>query len=166
MAETIDGEVRLYGIFQDITERKRTEERFRRLVDSNAQAVIFWNTKGEITGGNDAFLLLVGYTREDLVAGRINWMAMTPPEYAKLDQKALEELAATGVCESYEKEWICQDGSRVPVLLGAAMFEDDPDEGVCFVLDLTERKKLEQQFLRAQRMRKHRHAGWRASPTI
>jgi signal transduction histidine kinase/CheY-like chemotaxis protein len=77
---------------------------------------------------------------------------MTPSEYSQLDKHALDELAATGVCASYEKEFILKDGSRVPILLGAAMFEDNPDEGVCFVLDLTERKKLEQQFLRAQRM--------------
>jgi PAS domain S-box-containing protein len=114
--------------------------------------VFFWNTNGKITGANDAFLAMVGYTREDLNAGNIGWAAMTPPEYVEADQRALAEAAATGICKSYEKEYIRKDGSRVPVLLGAAMFEDNPEEGVCFVLDLTERKKLEHQFLRAQRM--------------
>ena len=128
---------------QDITERKRLEARLRRLVDSDAQAVIFWNTKGEITDANDAFLRLSRYTREDLKAGRINWVAMTPAEYAPLDQHALEELDVSGVCATYEKEWIRADGSRVPILLGAAMFQDNPDDGVCFVLDLTERRKSE-----------------------
>ena len=142
----------LVAVVRDITERKRTEARFRRLVDSNAQGVIFWNTKGEITGANDSFLHTVRYTREDLEAGRINWLAMTPLEYAQLDRRALEEIAATGASALYEKELICKDGTRVPVLLGAASFEDNPEEGVCFFLDLTERKKLEHQFLRAQRM--------------
>lgn len=145
-------EVGVLGVSMDITERKRTEARLRRLVESNAQGVIFWNTKGDILGGNDAFLSISGYTREELDSGRINWLAMTPPEYAALDQHAMEELAAKGVCSSYEKEWIRKDGSRVPILQGAAMFEDNRDEGVCFVLDLSERKKLEQQFLRVQRM--------------
>lgn len=140
------------AVIEDISERKRTEARFRRLVESNAQGVIFWNTRGEITGANDAFLRLVGYTREDLEAGRINWKAMTPPEYAEIDRSNLAELAATGVCKPIEKEFIRRDGTRVPVLVGAATFEDNPEEGVCFVLDLTERKKLENQFLRAQRM--------------
>jgi signal transduction histidine kinase len=94
----------------------------------------------------------VGYTREDLKAGRINWRTLTPPEYNDLDLKALEEIAAKGVCTPFEKEYLRKDGSRVPVLIGSACFEDNPDEGVRFVLDLTERKKLEQQFLRAQRM--------------
>ncbi len=137
---------------QDITERKRTESRFRRLVESNAQGVMFWNTNGEITQANDAFLNLIQHNREDVKSGAVNWVTMTPPEYAHLDRRALEEIAGKGVCQPYEKELFRKDGSRVPVLLGAASFEDSPDEGVCFFIDLTERKKLEQQFFRAQRM--------------
>jgi PAS domain S-box-containing protein len=137
---------------RDLTEAKKIAARFRRLVDSNAQGVIFWNTKGEITGANDAFLRLVRYSREDLESGRMGWMAMTPPEYADNDRRRLEEIAAEGVCAPFEKEFIRKDGSRVPVLMGVAAFEDNPEEGVCYVLDLTERKKLEHQFLRAQRM--------------
>jgi PAS domain S-box-containing protein len=137
---------------RDITERKRVEARFRRLVDSNAQGVMFWNTNGKVTGANDAFLRLVRYTREDLEAGRINSVTMTPREYAGLDLLALKEITASGACSPYEKEFIRKDATRVSVLLGAAAFEDNPKEGVCFILDLTERKKLEHQFLRAQRM--------------
>jgi PAS domain S-box-containing protein len=133
----------IVGSAVDITERKRTEGRFRRLVDSNAQGVIFWNTQGEITGANDAFLRIVGYTREDLESDRISWLAMTPPEYADLDRRALEEMAAGGICTPFEKEYIRKDGSRVPILLGAAIFEDSPDEGVCFLLDITAQKQTE-----------------------
>jgi PAS domain S-box-containing protein len=133
-----------HGAVLDITERKRTEGRFRRLVDSNAQGVMFWNMKGEIAGANDAFLRIVGYTREDQDAGRLGWAAMTPPEYAHLDRRSLEELAATGICTPFEKEYIRKDGSRVPILLGAATFEDSSDEGVCFLLDITERKRTDQ----------------------
>jgi PAS domain S-box-containing protein len=135
-----------HGAVMDITERKRTEGRIRRLVDSNAQGVMFWNSKGEITGANDAFLRVVGYTREDLEAGRVGWEMMTPPEYLHLDQHSLEELAAKGVCTPFEKEFIRKDGSRVPILLGAAVFEDSPDEGVGFVLDITERKEAEEKI--------------------
>ncbi|MBP3954861.1 PAS domain S-box protein [Gemmata sp. G18] len=135
--------VTFHGAVMDVTERKRTEGRLRRLVDSNAQGVIFWNTKGAITAANDAFLRIVGYTRENLEAGRIDWAAMTPPEYAHLDRRALGELATEGICTPFEKEYVRKDGSRVPILLGAAIFEDSPDEGVCFLLDITERKRAE-----------------------
>ena len=147
-----EGRPAVQVVLHDITERKRSEARFRRLVDSNAQGVIFWKTNGEITGANDAFLSLVGYSRKELEAGQVNWVALTPPEYIDLDERCLDQIAARGVCESYEKEFFRKDGSRVAILLGAAAFEDSPEEGVCFVVDLTERKKLEQQSLRAQRV--------------
>jgi PAS domain S-box-containing protein len=137
-----------HGAVMDITERKRAEGRFRRLVDSNVQGVMFWNSKGEITGANDAFLRIIGHTRKDLEAGNVRWLAMTPPEYAGLDRHSLEELAAKGVNTPYEKAYIRKDGSRVPVLVGAAIFEDCPDEGVCFVLDITERKAAEEKIHR------------------
>jgi PAS domain S-box-containing protein len=143
---------RIYGVLQDITERKKTEARNKRLIDSNAQGVLFWKTDGKITGANDAFLSFVGYTREDLEAGHLDWKAMTPPEYVAFDRQALAEISVTGVCKSFEKEFIRKDGSRVPVVVGATAFEDNPEEGICFVLDISERKRLELQFLRAQRM--------------
>jgi PAS domain S-box-containing protein len=135
-----------HGAVMDITERKRAEGRFRRLVDSDVQGVMFWNTKGEITGANDAFLRIVGYTRKDLEAGHVRWSAMTPPEFADLDRHSLEEMTAKGVNTPYEKEYIRKDGSRVPILVGAAIFEDSPDEGVCFLLDITERKAAEEKI--------------------
>jgi two-component system CheB/CheR fusion protein len=147
------------ALFHDITERRHAEARFHRLVDSNVQSVIFWNKRGEITGANDAFLQLTRYTREDLDNKRISWLAMTPPEYTDRDLRALKEIAAHGVCAPYEKEWIRKDGTRVSVLLGSAIFEDNPNEGVCFALDLStlrqaeqERRQLEQQLFQAQKM--------------
>jgi len=138
--------------YREITEKKRIDARFRRLVDSNAQGVIFWNMQGQITEANDAFLKLMGYTRAELEAGPIDWFALTPPEWAERDQHALKELATSGVCMPFEKEYLRKDGSRVTVLIGAATFADNPQEGVCFVLDLTERKQIEAQFRQAQKM--------------
>ncbi len=119
--------VQWIGVHTDITERKRMEARYRQLVESNVQGVLFWNRNGGVTGANDAFLRLVRYTREELDAGLINWMALTPPEYAHLDRRALEEISATGVSALYEKEYILKDGSRVPILLAAAAFADNPE---------------------------------------
>jgi PAS domain S-box-containing protein len=143
----------------DVTPRKLaelamqdSESRFRWLVDSNVQGVAFWTARGALSGGNDAFLQMVGCNREDMSAGRVNWVAITPPEYAERDRDALREIRAKGVCAPFEKEFIRPDGTRVPVLIGAAAFEDNPDEGVLYAIDLTARKKLEQQFLRSQRM--------------
>jgi len=140
------------AIERDITEAKKKEARFRRLVDSNVQSVIFWNTKGEVTDANDAFLHLTRYTREDVKNGAVTWSALTHPDSADCDQGALKEIALRGACEPYEREMIRKDGTKVAIWIGTTVFEDNREEGVSFILDLTERKKLERQFLRAQRM--------------
>jgi len=140
------------GMIRDVTQRNRTEARFRRLVESNAQGVMFWADTGPVSVANDAFLKMIAYSREELDAGAIDWTVITPGEYAAADQRALDEIAKSGVCTPYEKEYVRRDGTRVPVLVGAASFADDPKEGVSFIVDLTEKKKLEQQFFRAQRL--------------
>jgi PAS domain S-box-containing protein len=139
-------------VSRDITQAKRVETRLRRLMDSNVQGVFFWDLNGEVIDANDAFLTLTRFTREDLKAGRINWVTMTPPEYHAVDQRAIEELVARGICTPYEKEFIRNDGTRAAILLGSARFEDAPNEGVCFVLDLTDQKRLERQVVQAQKM--------------
>jgi PAS domain S-box-containing protein len=128
---------RLYG------ELKEREARIRRLVDANIIGIIIWTMDGRIIEANEAFLAIVGYSREDLVLGRVSWAGMTPPEYQDPDRRALEQLKETGTCRPLEKEYFCKDGSRVPVLVGPALFHGSQNEGVAFILDLTERKEAE-----------------------
>jgi PAS domain S-box-containing protein len=142
--------IRLAGVASDVTERKEAEEakqeseaRFHWLVDSNMQGMIFSNIKGEIIQANDAFLHIVGYSRADMEAGCLNRATFSPPEYAAADRHAMEEMTSTGVFTPYEKEYLRRDGTTVPVLIGGIAFEDDPKEGVCFVIDLTKRKEAE-----------------------
>lgn len=132
-------------------ERRAGEARFRRVVDSAMMGILFWDAQGKITDANDQFLKIVGYTREDLKAGRIDWRAMMPPEYEPADAKALEALAA-GTGTPVEKEYIRKDGSRVPILVGGALLDDPAHPGVAFVLDITERKQLQQQLIQSQKM--------------
>ena len=85
---------------------------------------------------------MVGYDREDLVSQSVRWTDMTPPEWRERDQQQLvPELKMTGSLQPFEKEFFRKDGSRVPVLIGVANFEDGGYQGVAFVLDLTERKR-------------------------
>ena len=102
------------------------------------------DARGHIIEANEAFLDLLGYGREDLVSGRIRWTKLTPAEWAAADQDAMAQLNATGTCKPYEKEYFRKDGSRVPVLVGGAFFEEKRDEGVVFVIDMTERKRAEE----------------------
>src|SRR5207244_2672855 len=82
-------------------------------------------------------------TRHDLQAGLISWRAMTPVEHGPLDDKALEELRQQGKCKPFEKEYIRKDGNRVPILVGGMVLQGQPDHGIAFVLDLTDRKNTE-----------------------
>ena len=134
-------------LYSDLQER---EAKIRRLVDSNIIGIIIWDFEGRIIEANDAFLDMVGYSRDDLVSGRMQWTDMTPAEWRASDQRRLAEMQATGRSEPVEKEYFRKDGSRVPVLVGAATFEGRRDEGVGFVLDLTERKRAEEALHQAQ----------------
>lgn len=133
----IDDQVRLY---QELEER---EGQIRRLVDSDIIGVIFWDLDGRILDANDAFLHMVQYEREELQTG-LRWFDMTPPEWQEVHARdEAEELRATGKMQAREKEFFRKDGSRVPVLIGAVCFEGQPDQGVAYILDLTERKRVE-----------------------
>ncbi|MEG4943883.1 PAS domain S-box protein [Microcoleus sp. F4-D5] len=138
------------SIARDITEIKQSEyqlrqseSKFRAIVDSNMIGIIFWDINGRIIDANDPFLKTVNYTRNDLVAGRINWQAMTPPEYVDLDTKKVAELKVGNTVIPFEKEFIRSDGSRVAVMLGSTFLEGTQQFGVSFVLDLSERKQAE-----------------------
>ena len=135
---------RLYG---ELTER---EAKIRRLFDANIIGILIWNLEGRILEANEAFLRMVEYSREDLVSGRVRWREVTPDKWRAADEQAMAELAATGICEPFEKEYFRKDGSRVPVLVGAALLEGRRDEGVAFVLDLTERKLAEETLRKTQ----------------
>jgi len=128
-------------LYNDLQER---EARIRRLVDSNIIGVLIWDFQGRIIEANEAFLDMVGYAREDLVSGRLRWTELTPAEWRGADDRALAELKAAGTVQPREKEYFRKDGSRVPVLFGSTTFGDGQDQGVAFVLDLTERKHAEE----------------------
>jgi PAS domain S-box-containing protein len=138
------------ALVNDITERKHLEDelrqseaRFRRLVDSNIIGVLFPDLEGNIFDANDAFLQIVGYTREELQRGELNWRALSPPEYKAIDDQKVEELKTRGYCIPYEKDYIRKDGSRVPLLVGAALLEGSQQDTVAYVVDLSERKQAE-----------------------
>ena len=124
------------------------EAKIRRLVEANVVGIVLWNLEGAITAANDAFLRMVQCGREDLASGRVRWTDLTPAEWREHDERAVADLKATGVFQPFEKEYFRKDGSRLPVLLGGALFEGAGNEGVAFVLDLTEQKRA-QEGLRA-----------------
>lgn len=125
------------------------EKRFRRLVDSNIIGIVLTDIRGAIHEANDSFLQMMGLTREDLEAGRVPWDKMLPQDDRALVSRAVEELLRTGAAGPWEQEAIRADGTRIPVLVGAALLEEARDEAVAFVLDLSERKCIEEELRRS-----------------
>ena len=135
-------------LYRDVADR---EGKIRRLVDANIIGIFIADREGRILEANDAFLRIVGYDREDLVSGRVRWTELSPPEWRERDVLTQAELNSTGIVQPFEKEYFRKDGSRVPVLIGAAMFKEGGDEGLAFVLDLTERKRAEEALRESER---------------
>jgi PAS domain S-box-containing protein len=132
---------RLQVAYGDLEER---EAKIRRLVDANIIGILTIDLGGQIIEANDAFLRMVGCEREDLVSGRMRWTDLTPAEWHEADERYDAEIRATGISSPHQKELFKKDGSRVPVLAGAATFDDARGEAVAFVLDLTDLKRAEE----------------------
>lgn len=123
---------------------QRKEKQFRALYESNIIGVLYTNLEGQVSDANEAFLQMIGYTKEDLEAGRIRWDRLTPAEYQTESKQALREILSEGAVTPWEKEYIKKDGSQVPVIIGSVLLNKNTNQILTFVLDITERKKLEQ----------------------
>jgi PAS domain S-box-containing protein len=147
----VDGSLMILKMDIDITEHRKAENALRKsearlcqFYDSGMFGVFYYYLDGSITEANDKFLEIIGYTQEDLQARLIKWDKMTPREYCSVDEYAITKLKAKGIATPYEKEYIRKDGSRIPIFLGAAITDDACNEGIAFVLDVTDRKRAEE----------------------
>lgn len=150
--------VRAWGSQRDVTASKRTEAaiqaseaRFRSVFESGMIGIAFWNRQ-VVTGANDELLDMLGYSRSDLERGLIRRDRLWSKGNEDADQRASDEVRTRGSCTPYEKEFLRKDGSRVPVLVGAARLGPDMEDLVFFLLDLTERHRAEERIRQAERI--------------
>jgi PAS domain S-box-containing protein len=127
-------------LYHELAER---ETKIRRLVDANIIGIVIYDFEGGIIEANDAFLDMLGYSRDELTSGSVRWKDLTPAEWRAASERAVAQIRATGSCELLEKEYIRKDDSRVPVLVAGAAFEQTRNHAISFVLDLTQRKRAE-----------------------
>jgi PAS domain S-box-containing protein len=146
-AGDLQGFARVVRDFSDRQHRDRelrlSRARPRALPSASASAAIVSGEFDQIAEANDTFLELVGYNREDLLAGRLRWPRLTPPEYLALDELAHEEVLQFGACTPVEKELFRKDGKRVPVLAAAAVLKLSPFRWITFMRELVERGGVE-----------------------
>jgi PAS domain S-box-containing protein len=120
--------------------QSKVDAALRRLVATKLVAVLFTDLAGKILSADDSFLDMLGHT-SDTLPGNIH--DLTPPEHHRLDEEAFEKLMAFGACAPFEKDFIKQDGTQVPVLFGAALHEE---EIACFVVDLSSNKQTKEKL--------------------
>ncbi len=150
------------GCSIDLTERKQSEEeraqllaralnseyRFNKLFNAGLIGLLVVDQE-HIIETNDAFLRMLGFSRAEMEAGLLDWRALTPPEYKEQAERNIQELVESGECAPYEKEYFHKDGHRVSALAGAVIIDHEPLCWITFVLDVTERRKLEQRTRRS-----------------
>jgi PAS domain S-box-containing protein len=133
---------------RDFSDRHDRDEKLRRSLAKVRRVPAASTITGVVSGefdripdANDTFLELVGYSREDLLAGPLVWSELTPREFVALDDFAHEEGLRFGACTPYEKELIRKDGTRIPVLVTTAVLKLSPFRWITFVTDLRERNR-------------------------
>jgi PAS domain S-box-containing protein len=127
-------------LYSDLEDR---ESKIRRLVDANILGIVTWDADGAILASNEAFLRMVQYDHDDVAAGRVRWWDMTPADWRERAERALAEVIRSGTVQPFESEFFRKDGTRVPVLIGATLFQAGGKDGVAFTLDLSKQKQAE-----------------------
>ncbi|NEX62110.1 hybrid sensor histidine kinase/response regulator [Noviherbaspirillum galbum] len=117
------------------------QRRLNRLSDSDLIGVVFGDLDGGIEYANDEYLRIIGYKRKEFEKGKFRWDRITPPEWLEVDRRHIEEARRTGFSGRYEKEYVRQDGSRIPVMVGFAFMDNSRRDVIAFTLDLTELKR-------------------------
>ncbi|APR84956.1 two-component sensor histidine kinase [Minicystis rosea] len=135
---------------RDITERehadrarRESEAWLRRLWESDIIGVMYGDTQGNVRDANDFILHLLGHTRADLAEGRLRWADLTLPEPRDRPSRTSADPIAPGAALPHEKIYLGKDGRRVPILIGCAPLDDAGAQHIAFVVDLTERKRIE-----------------------
>jgi PAS domain S-box-containing protein len=158
--------VRIAGIAEDITERKRaevalreSEERFRELAELMPETIFEVNLKGRLTFVNRNAYNYFGYTQADLKRGLTSFDMILPADRDRAKENVAKILSGerTGINEYTA---IRKDGTTFPVMIHSApIFKEGKPVGLRgFMIDITDRKtaeeerrKLEVQFQQAQR---------------
>lgn len=132
---------------ENITERKKAKEvireseaRFRYLFESNIMGVAFWNVDGNVYEANEAFLKVLGYSREDMENGLVNWRIFTRAEDAPIHESKVQQAIQGKTIDPYETVFTHKNGHQFSTLVGYAMLTGSKENGIAFLQDFSEIK--------------------------
>lgn len=120
-----------------------SEERLRKVLETDAVGVLFFRPAGAVVDANNAFLHMTGFSRRDIIDGRLSWQALTPDEWHAVSLEQLEQMHQTGRIGPYEKEYLRKDGTRRWMLFAGRRLE--PDLLVESCIDISDRKRAEEE---------------------
>jgi two-component system CheB/CheR fusion protein len=120
---------------------RTSEERLRRVLETDAVGVLFFDRAGFLVGANEVFLSMTGWSREEVESGTLHGRRMTPPEYLAETERQMERLEVTGRIGPYEKELLRKDGSRTWMMFTGRDLGDGSI--VEFAMDVSDRKRAE-----------------------
>jgi sigma-B regulation protein RsbU (phosphoserine phosphatase) len=136
------------GILVDITERKlaedalrKSEEKFRRIVETAAEGFILMDDQLVIVDVNDAYCRMLGYAREELI-GKTP-LDLATDEFRQFMVSNRDDILAKEYRE-FEGSSVAKDGRRVPILIHGNALRDDQGHvigNMAFITDMTEHKK-------------------------
>src|SRR5678815_1455400 len=133
---------------QDITEHRRaeealrdSEERLKRVLETDAVGILFFDQSGTLINANEVFLRQTGYRREQIDCGDLHWRRMTPPEWVEASERQMAQFAQTGRIGPYEKEYFLADGSRRWMLFAGRDLGDGTIAEYCN--DINDRKEAQ-----------------------
>ena len=144
------------AIRADITERKRVEEAnslLAAIVDYSQDAIISQNPEGAVLSWNTGAEAIFGYRTEEIIGQPIT--RLIPKDALPEEETRLLRIRAGDKVAQYETVRLHKDGRRIYVTVTLSPIRDGNGRvvGVSNIArDITERKKLEAQFLRTQRM--------------
>jgi PAS domain S-box-containing protein len=143
---------------EDITELKITEKslmesekKYRTLFEESKDTIFVSDKAGRLIDINQAGVELFGYTKEELLSMDMEKLYCNPEDRKRLWQK----LLASGFVNDYEMEMKRNDDEKIIVHFSGSVIKDDAGQIYGFrgiSRNVTERKKLEQQLLQAQKM--------------
>lgn len=122
-------------------ELERSQAHLQRLFNSPMLGILHWSAEGKLLSANDRLLEMLGFTRQDFDEGKLGWEHVAPPEFAEIDSVKMGALTTGEDIEPYEKEFVRADGSRLPVLVGAATLDVERGEGVAYAADASELRR-------------------------
>ena len=131
---------------------KKSEEQFRLMFELAPIGMFISSTDRVIKKVNQAFCNTVGYTEEELT--KTNYAEITYPD-DKMEDLALHNELLNNKVENltFEKRFITKNNKVIYAILKSVLLRDEKNKPLHFIeqiLDITERKRTEQELIAAK----------------